>query len=278
MAGDRYFKYFKEWVTTSITIKALAHLANASESTLTRHFDVFLTKPPRAQKLRAPMEIYLKADGTYLRRWGCALAFKAGAKVIFWDFIQRENYFRYCLDFSQIQELGYIIKGVTSDWHGSIVAAVKSTFPDIPHQRCLVHARRLCESLLTKHPETAAGQNLLELVKELTHIRTKAEKVVWLKWLERFEKRYGEVIDQRTYAADGRHWWFTHRNVRKAFRTLKTTTDHLFLYLDYPDLTSNTNCLEAEFTHLKQKLKIHNGLKRSRRVYFTHWYFYFKSL
>jgi len=228
-------------------------------------------------KLSIPKEIYLKADGTYFKRWGCALAFKAGEKIIFWDFVERENYFRYCSDFSQITNLGYIVKGVTSDWHGSLVAAVKTNFPAVPHQRCLVHAKRLCRTLLTSHPETKAGQNLLELATILPHIKTEAEKLVWLKWLARFEKRYSEVLNERTYAIDHRHWWFTHRKVRQAFRTLNTTTDHLFLFLKYPLLTSNTNCLEAEFTHLKQKLKIHNGLKRSRKVNFIRWYFYFKS-
>lgn len=191
--------------------------------------------------------------------------------------MDRENYFRYCLDFSKLQELGYIVSGVTSDWHGSLVASVKEKFPDAPHQRCLVHAKRLCQTLLTRHPETTAGQELLELARVLPTIKTQAESHVWLTWLTRFENRHQETLNHRTYHLDKKHWWFTHRNVRRAFRTLKTSTNHLFLYLDIPELTSNTNCLEAEFTHLKQKLKVHNGLKRSKKINFINYYFYFKS-
>jgi len=257
-------------------------MATTSERTLRRHFDNFLAESPLPRKPAHPKEVYLKVDGTYFKRWGCSLAFKsnvtAGNHIIFWDFAVRENYWRYCFDFARLKELGYIVLGVTSDWHGSLVSAVKESFPDVPHQRCLVHTRRLCETLLTKHPETGAGQDLLNLVRELTHIKTHAESKVWLTWLARFETRHGETINHRTYAPDHQHWWFTHRNVRRAFRTLKTSTDNLFLYLGFSELTSNTNCLEAEFTHLKQKLKVHKGLKRSRKINFINYYFYFKSI
>ena len=60
--------------------------------------------------------------------------------------------------------------------------------------------------------------------------------------------------------------------------TLKATRDSLFLYLDYPDLPKDTNGLEAEFSHLKQKLGAHRGMKRSRKINFIRWYFYLKSI
>jgi len=82
-------------------------------------------------------------------------------------------------------------------------------FPDIPHQFCLVHIQRRCETLLTKNPETDAGKNLLELVKFINKIKTQNDKQIFLKWLVRFEKRYDVVIKQRTYS--GKSWWYTHK-------------------------------------------------------------------
>lgn len=274
---DRYFSLFKAWVTTSITIKALGEKGHVSSRSLRRHFETFLLRSPQPEAASSLNQIYLKVDGTYFKRWGCALAFKARGKIVFWDFVERENYFRYCLDFSKLATLGYVVRGVTSDWHGSLVASVKDKFPDVPHQRCLVHTKRLCQTLLTQHPETKAGQELLELARVLPAVKTHAESNIWLTWLTRFENRHQEALNHRTYHSDHKHWWFTHRNVRRAFRTLKTSTNNLFLYLDVPELTSNTNCLEAEFTHLKQKLKVHNGLKRSKKINFINYYFYFKS-
>jgi len=267
---------FKKWITTSITIEDLS--ARTCSRNLRRHFDLFLSKPPAPKKLDQQKQIYLKVDGTYFRRWGCALCFKENGKIILWDFVERENYFNYCKNILKIKELGYCVIGITSDWHGSIVSCAKTLLPNIPHQRCLVHTKRLCQTLLTKRPETQAGQDLLSLVKELTNVKTDNDKKVWILWLGRFKKRYEDLLNERTYSSDGKHWWFTHRNIRRVFRTLDSSIDNLFLYLEYPNLSSNTNDLEAEFTHLKQKLSIHKGLKRSRRINFIKWYFYFKSI
>jgi len=250
-----------------------------SRSSLQRHFYQFLDKPPSPELLRLPKEkeIYLKIDGSYFRRWGCVLVHKADRKIIFWDFTLRENYFSYCLDFAKIKELGYKILGTISDWHGGLMSALKSLFPDIPHQRCLVHTQRFCQSLLTQRPETEAGIRLLEIVKFLNQIKNKNEKEIWIKWLSRFERRYLKVINERTYAEDKKHWWHTHKNLRRAFRTLRSSIDNLFLYLDFPDLPKDTNGLEAEFSHLKRKLSLHRGLKRERKISLIKWYFYLKS-
>lgn len=248
-----------------------------SPVTLRRHFDRFLARSPQPQKTKPPFDVYLKADGKYFGHWGCVVVFKTKEKIIFWDFIERENYGSYLSFLSQIGSFGYEILGLTSDWHGSLVSAFMKAFPDKPHQRCLVHTQRFCQSLLTRNPETEAGQNLLELVHLLNGIKTLSEKNIWLAWLKRFELRYASIVNGRTYHQDGRHWWFTHRNLRRAFRTLKTTKDHLFLYLDNPKLGKDTNGLEAEFKHLKQKLSVHKGLKRERKINFIRWYFFLKS-
>ena len=231
--------------------------------------------------MKSRQPIYLKVDGTYFGRWGCLLVFKERTNIIYWDFVSRENYFNYYLSFSRLKELGYVILGVTSDWHGSLVSAVGSVFPDIPHQRCLVHTQRLCQSLLTRKPETEAGQNLLELVSLLNSVKTPSEKGVWIAWLTRFEERYGDFVKTRTYGINKegkKGWWFTHRNLRRAFMTLKTSLPNLFIYLDNPSIEKDTNGLESEFSHLEDKLANRRGLKRSARIDYLKWYCYLKSV
>jgi len=178
--------------------------------------------------------------------------------------------------------LGYLIKGVTSDQHGSLISAVLNLFSDIPHQYCLVHLQRSCQSLLTRKPQTEAGQQLLELVRVLNTITDHYQANIWLKWLERLERRHESLIKQRTYGIDektGRKtWWYTHKNLRRAFNLLQNSKNHLFLYLDYPELSKDTNGLEAEFSHLKRKLSLHRGLKRQRKINLVRWYFYFRFI
>ena len=138
-----------------------------------------------------------------------------------------------------------------------------------------------CRTLLTKNPETEAGIKLLEISKLLNQIRTKGEKQVFLNWFGRFEEEYKETINNRTYNKDSnskRKWWYTHKNLRLAFNTVKSSLAHIFFYLEDSSIPKDTNGLEAEFTHLKGKLNAHRGLSRERRENFVAWYWYLKSM
>lgn len=181
--------------------------------------------------------------------------------------------------FLKLLELNYRITSVTSDKHGSTLSSVKYLFPNIPHQVCLVHIQNRCQDLLTKKPDTKAGWDLLELVRYINKITTNYEKQIFLNWFFRYEKRYTLFLNQRTHAVkeNGKKtWWYTHKNVRKAFVHIKSSLPNMFFYLENNSIPKDTNGLEAEFTFLKTKLNIHRGLKRSRRINFVNWYWYLK--
>ena len=213
------------------------------------------------------------------------MVYKAGTKIIFNSFTIRENYASYLLDLIKIIELGYVIKGVTSDGIKGLDSAIKTLFDNkqnpIPHQRCLVHLQRDSQTFLTKNPETQTGVELLEIIKQVNNIKNHYEKDIWIKWFERFEERNLEILNQRSkgiHPQTGRKtWWFTHKNLRKTYRMIKNSLPNLFLYLDYQELPKDTNGLEGEFSHLKGKLSLHRGLKRHRKINFVKWYFYLKS-
>lgn len=262
------------WISSGVPLDALGNLG-FSTKTLLRHFHKILDTTPHLPKLKVPKEIYLKCDGKYYGRTGCSLVFKENKNIIFWSFFDRETYANYVYCFSQLVERGYILKSVTSDKHGSLLGAVKTMFPEIPHQYCLVHMQRRCETLLTKHPETKAGHDLLELVRIVNKIKTINEKQIFLNWLDRFEKRYEVILKQRTYS--GKSWWYTHKNLRLAFNTLKSSKSNMFFYLENPNIPKDTNGLEAEFTHLKTKLNMHRGLSKYRRENYVFWYWFLKS-
>ena len=236
------------------------------------------------KKLKVKQEVYLKIDGTYFKRWGCVLTYKAGKKIIFTSFTIRENYLSYLTDLIKIIQLGYEIKGVTSDGVKCLDSAIKTLFDDkqnpIPHQRCLVHLQRDSQTFLTQRPETQAGVKLLEIVKQINNIENHYEKEIWIKWFERFEERNKEVLNQRSKGIHPKTgkltWWYTHKNLRRTYRMIRNSLPNLFLYLDYPKLPKDTNGLEGEFSHLKRKLSLHRGLKRARKINLAKWYFNLK--
>ena len=148
----------------------------------------------------------------------------------------------------------------------------------IPHQRCLVHTQRRCRSLLTRNPQSVAGKQLLELMLFLNKISSKYEKQIWIRWFERLEERHEAFIKERTYGAkeDGsKTWWYTHKNVRAAYRAIRSSIDHLFLHLEYEGLDKDTNGIESEFSHLRQKINMHRGLKKRRKISAIYWYLHF---
>lgn len=60
---------------------------------------------------------------------------------------------------------------------------------------------------------------------------------------------------------------YKHRKLRSAFRSLRTNLSYLFTYKEFPSLNipNTTNSCAGSFAHWKQKLKIHQGLRKPRR-------------
>lgn len=276
----KYYKEFKLWISTQSPLFVLAKIAGVSIKTLQRSFNSYLSVPPQPKKLKIKKHVWLKVDATYFSKWGCLIVYKAGKDIVYWYYGIREYDLVYEEGFRLLTRAGYTILGVTSDWHGSIVRAVQRMYPYIPHQRCLIHTQRLCESLLTQKPKTEAGQSLRYLVLELNHITNEYEKNIWIRWFDLWTKRYEHFTRERTYqtSPEGkRTWWYTHIHVRGVYRSLKNTQDHLFLYLDHTELDKDTNGLEGEFKHLKGKIISHCGMRKLGRMAYISWYLYFKS-
>lgn len=184
----------------------------------------------------------------------------------------------YC--FSQLRDLNYEVISITSDKHSSLISSVKEYFRGLPHQYCLVHIQLRCETLLTKRPNTEAGRDLLQIVSYINQIKTEDEKNLFFLRLWLYEYRYEKFLNERSYAIQvngKRTWWYTHKNVRKAFRHIDSSLENMFHYLNDPNIAKDTNGLEGGFTHFKTKLNIHRGLKRERRINYVCWYWYLKS-
>lgn len=283
--SDKHFALFKNWVVTSISIEDLKRFKGVKGCyhTTLRKFHRYLDKPPFPNKTprqdRPP--IYLKIDGTYFGHWGCLLVYKSHTgKFIYWNFVTRENFFNYRYDLEIIKGR-YKILGITSDWHGSLVSAVKHTLPDIPHQRCLVHTERTIKQKLTLKPKTEAGKDLLVLARKLNNLESYSRSRKWIYRLHAWYYKYELFLKEKSYGINPKtgkdSWWYTHKRHRSAYKTLYSTLDNLFLHFDYELLDKDTNGLEVEFKHLNHKINKHIGLTRRRKVSLMFWYLYLKN-
>lgn len=244
------------------------------------------------KKLFRNLNGVLSIDADYFGRSNCLVVYRdypSGVNV-FYRWAQGEFKNEILADLCFLVENGYPLKGAVSDWKRAIVSAVKTVSQEqahalsldrpLPHQRCLVHVQLTCQSWLTQKPKTKAGQNLLQLIHLLNKVNSHNEKKILNLWLKRFEKRYGGFVRERTYSDDEQGkkiWWYTHKYLRRAFVLLKRNWKNLFLYLDYPYLSKDTNGLEGFFSQLDSSINRHRGLKRERLPHFLYWYLFLKQ-
>ena len=167
--------------------------------------------------------------------------------------------------------------GAVSDWKGAIISAVASHFGSIPHQRCLAHVEREARRLLPKHSPFEATLALRRIATMLTLVAQSTDPHVWQTALIRWEKRYGFMLKEKTIAlaAETRSWWYTHGNLRRAWRLLTHDQNPLFVFLINPLIPKTNNALEGVNSNLKQKLASHRGMSVERQTAFLSWYLAF---
>jgi len=119
---------------------------------------------------------------------------------------------------------------------------------------------------LTRRPKTDAGKKL----RALTLTLPKTDEATFSAALAAWHAKWGAFIEEKTvdeYVTGKRKWHYAHKNVRSAYRSLKTNLPYLFTYQKCPELCipNTTNGADGSFSNLKKKLAAHHGLRRDRR-------------
>jgi hypothetical protein len=180
-------------------------------------------------------------------------------KNLYWTEITTETAAVYLEARQILEELGYTFEAMVLDGRKGI----REVFTDIPVQICHFHQLAAIKRYLTSRPKLEAGIELravaLALPKLNENLLTQALDEWYTKWQE--------FLKERTYTEDRKHWQYTHRRIRAAYRSLKTNLPYLYTYQKYPHLKipNTTNSLDGSFSHLKDLLRLHRGLKRQRR-------------
>lgn len=181
---------------------------------------------------------------------------------LYWKEITTENKEVYAEARRGIEASGLNIQAVILDAkHG-----IRDVFADMVVQICQYHQQQIVERYLTTKPKTEAGLELKLLAGTLTTI----DERVFTESLTNWRGKWSGFLKERTYKPDGKHWWYTHKRIRSAYRSLMTNLSYLFSYQRYPELNipNTNNSLEGYFSKIKRMLNNHNGLKRWRRYRF----------
>jgi len=271
-----------------------------SRKTLSVKFKVFFEKivpvgevwrllPPTLTNDKSPW--ILAIDGKWLKRQGVVMIYRdiTHGENLFWSFHQSESYQALSDDLSQLVRLldGNSPLGVVSDWKGSIKAGIiRYLGEDTPHQRCLAHVTREAKRLLPRKSSFRAILVLREIAKELPYIKLRNEERCWKGELIKWEMAFGHLLKEKTIDRDvngPKKWWYTHGDLRRAWRLLTDDWYPFFVHLAYlptttgqdPLIPNTNNSIEGVNIQLKNKLLNHRGMKTTQQVSFLYWYLTF---
>lgn len=208
-----------------------------------------------------PGEVVLVMDTTYFRRtfgvtvWRCPHR----KQNLLWKFVPWETFEQYHDGITELVQQGWKVKAIVCDGKRGLLQGFSC-----PVQMCHFHQAAIVTRYVTKRPKLEAGQDLQSLMRFLPT----ADEAQFMLWLTLWHDKWGEFLKERTTNEITGKTQFTHRRLRSAYFSLKRNIPYLFTYLRYPHLNipNTTNSLEAIFGHVKNKVKLHRGLKRERKM------------
>jgi len=212
-------------------------------------------------KVTPPQPTVFIVDTTFFgRTWGvCVFRAPHLKKNLWWTDVEKEVMATYHYGRKILEDRGWVFTAVVVDGRRGML----KVFEGMPIQVCHFHQMRTVTKYLTRKPETLAGQDLRTIMLQLP----KSTETTFIALLAQWKKDYPHILTDKTYITGTKRWYYTHKKTRSAYLSMERNLSHLFTYQAYPNLNipNTTNSLDGSFTHLKDKVNIHHGLRRDRR-------------
>lgn len=252
---------WREYVFGKQTYMELAKQYQVSESTIKRKLKLYNPPVKSSAKSRS---VVLLIDCTYWgRNWGVLVMMDAhNNEVLYHKFIRSERLIDYKEGIDFLIQKGFVIEGVVCDGFKGLFQLLS------PYrvQMCQFHQAAIVRRYITLKPKLEAGKELKEIMKLLCESDKESFLGAFDQWLEKWNTFLKErVVDPNT--GEKR---YAHKKLRSAYLSIKRNLPYLFVWYDYPEynIPNTNNKLEGTFTHLKNKLRNHNGLSKQNRKRF----------
>jgi hypothetical protein len=249
-----------------------------SQSSLQNLFRNYLQTAPVVE-IKKKEKVHLLIDGSYFPNGLCLiLYFDHDTRYVqLYRETNKEKLRDIKEDLLNLKRLGVNIYSITCDGHKSILRAIEKALPEVIVQRCLVHIKRQVKNYLSDNPKHSVSRELLGLSREIPHIKSIEQSNLWLlKFSHWYDANYSYINEKSINESTGRDW-FTHKNLHLATSLVMNAIPNMFNYLDDPEIPRTTNRLESYFSHLKDKLTLHRGLRLTAKKNFIKWYIHFKN-
>lgn len=208
-----------------------------------------------------PQPVVVIADVTFWGRNYGVLVFRSFdlKQNLYWTEVSSETALVYREGRAILEDIGFTFDAVVIDGRRNI----RGVFSDRPVQVCHFHQIASIRRYLTSRPKLEAGKQLRLLSLALPRVT----EAVFVQALVEWHNRWNIFLKERSINPETGRWTYTHRRIRSAYRSLKTNLPYLFTYQRHPELhiPNTTNSLDGSFSHLKDRLRLHRGLKEKRR-------------
>lgn len=188
-------------------------------------------------------------------------------QALFVAAVIRENNALYLQALRGIQEKGTTIQSITCDGRRGL----DKLLPGIPVQLCQFHQVQAINCYLTRRPKSPAARELRALA--LTLKTTSQQE--FTQALSDWYTRHKTYLNERSFSPVTQKSHYTHKRLRRAYRSLQSNLEKLFTFERYPHLCiqKTTNSLEGRFSDLKRRLRCHQGMSWENKIRFIKDYF-----
>ena len=208
-----------------------------------------------------PQPVLAVSDTTFFGRHYGILVVRCPKlrRNLYWREVCAETPEEYAYARIHLQQQGFTIQAAIVDGKRGVM----SVFSDIPVQMCQFHQIAIMRRYLTSRPKLDAGKELRAIALVLPVSTESSYRAI----LEEWHSRWSEFLKERTYTTNGKQWFYTHRRIRSAYRSICTNLPYLFTYQKYPHLNipNTTNSIDGYFSRIKGLLNVHRGLTTKRR-------------
>ncbi len=270
----REFIWFKLWVIEGYSVRQLNYISKHSQAKLYNIINYWLNHPPTISNSTICNNKYVMFDGTFLHRPNSMVVLMDAQTntLLNGKFGIRERSEPQLRSFFQpIKNDGFSPKSFTLDGNPQVIKTVRSMWPGIIVQRCLVHIQRQGLMWCRCFPKRTDAKHLRKLFKRVTYINTHHERDKFISDLEIWEQKYGCHLVSKPERGK------VFSDIKRARSMLVKALPDMFHYLDDPNIPKTTNGLEGYFSRLKQNYRNHRGLKPEKRASYFKWFFVLKS-
>lgn len=254
-------------------MRQLAPQSKHRRGKLYRIISHWLEKVPPRDNGRLEQHRHLIFDGTFLHRPTSIVALMDASRnqIISGKYGVSESSARQLLIFFQsLVAKGLDPESCTVDGNPHVIRAMRTLWPAIKIQRCLVHIQRQGLMWCRRYPKMASTRRLRDMFLEVTQIGSKGERDEFLESIIRWEQEYGRHIDLRPEKGK------VFSDIKRARRMLLKALPNMFYYRDDPNIPPTTNGMESYFSRLKGHYREHRGLPKKKLDHYFDWYFFYK--